>query len=698
MLEDLSLPALPFQDPIIIFAIAMVVFLVAPLVFERYRLPGIIGIIVVGTAIGPNGFGFLDRSETFVLLGEVGLVYLMFLAGLEIDLGEFVANRDRSLVFGALSFLLPQGLGMAVGVWFLGFDVMTAALYAAIFSSHTLLAYPIVNKLGIVKNEAVTAAIGGTIFTDTAALLVLAIVAGAAVGDLTIGFWVTLVVGLVALFAGIWLLVPRLGRWFFRNVSEESYFEFLFVMAVLFVCAAFAELAGVKHIIGAFLAGLALNRLIPTTSTLMNRIEFVGNALLIPFFLISVGMLVDPVVVVGSTETLVIAGTIIVLLLFSKLFASWVTGAIYDYTTDERMAMFGLSSGQAAAALAITLIGYEDLGLFEEPMVNGVVLMILVVSFLSPALSKRYGRQIVDAEADSEYDPGDQPTRVLVPLAGNRDTMEPLLDFGMLVRETAGNAEPLRALTVVNRRPTRLRASRTDQREQAETATAVADAEETLEHAAEHVAGAEVPVETHTRVETSVADGISKTVLDERITTTVLGWASSRRFGSRFFGDIVEQTLEQTTVQVLVSRLREPLNVTERVVCVLPAHIASHPGFYETIHTVKTVADELGVDLECYVIGGNPERYEQLVDAIEPETTTTVDVVPVGDGFDDAMDDRIDENDFVVALSPRPGSRGWETRLQSLPRRLTALDAENVVVAYPSEEDTSDKRRFLDMG
>ncbi|APX97841.1 cation:proton antiporter [Natronorubrum daqingense] len=698
MLEDISLQTLPFEDPIIIFAIAMVVFLVAPLVFERYRLPGIIGIIVVGTAIGPNGFGFLDRSETFVLLGEVGLVYLMFLAGLEIDLGEFVANRDRSLVFGALSFLLPQGLGMAVGVWFLGFDVMTAALYAAIFSSHTLLAYPIVNKLGIVKNEAVTAAIGGTIFTDTAALLVLAIVAGAAAGDLTIGFWVSLVVGLVALFAGIWLLVPRLGRWFFRNVSEESYFEFLFVMAVLFVCAAFAEIAGVKHIIGAFLAGLALNRLIPTTSTLMNRIEFVGNALLIPFFLISVGMLVDPAVVVGSTETLVIAGTIIALLLFSKLFASWVTGEIYDYTTDERMAMFGLSSGQAAAALAITLIGFEDLGLFDETMVNGVVLMILVVSFLSPALSKRYGRQIVDAEADAEYDPGDQPTRVLVPLAGNRDTMDQLLDFGMLVRETAGDAEPLRALTVVNRRPTRLRASRTDQREQAQTATDVADAEEHLEHAAEHVAGAEVPVETHTRVETSVADGISKTVLDERITTTVLGWASSRRFGSRFFGDIVEQVLEQTTVQVLVSRLREPLNVSERVVCVLPAHIASHPGFYETMHTVKTVADELGVNLECYVVGGNPERYAQLVDAIEPETTTTVDVVPVGDGFDDAMDERVDENDFVVALSPRPGSRGWENRLQSLPGRLAALEAENVVVAYPSEEDTSDKRRFLEMG
>jgi Kef-type K+ transport system membrane component KefB/nucleotide-binding universal stress UspA family protein len=695
MFDSLPSVSLPFSDPIVIFAIAMVVFLVAPLVFERYRMPGIIGIIVIGTAIGPNGLGLLDRSETFVLLGEVGLVYLMFLAGLEIDLGEFVANRDRSLVFGALSFLLPQGLGMAVGVWLLGFDIMTAALYAAIFSSHTLLAYPIVNQLGIVKNEAVTATIGGTIFTDTAALLVLAIVAGAAAGGLTAGFWATLVVGLVGLFAGIWLLVPRLGRWFFRNVSEESYFEFLFVMAVLFVCAAFAEVAGVKHIIGAFLAGLALNRLIPGTSTLMNRIEFVGNALLIPFFLVSVGMLVDPAVVLGSSETLVIAVTIIVLLVFSKLVASWATGSIYGYTTDERMAMFGLSSGQAAAALAITLIGFEDLGLFDETMVNGVVLMILVVSFISPALSKRYGRRIVDAEADEEYDPGDEPTRVLVPLAGNRETMEQLLDFGMLVRETASDGEPLRALTVVNRMPTQLTGGRGDQRDQAETTQAVADAEEHLEHAAEYVAGAEVPIETHTRTESNVASGIAKTAVDERATAIVMGWASARRFGSRFFGDVVEQVLDRTAKQILVSKLRGPLNVSERVVCVLPARIASHPGFYEVMHTVKTVADELGVDLDCYVVGGNVERYERLVDAIEPETTTTVDVVPGGDGFAEAMNERVDETDLVIGLSPRPGSRGWESWLQSLPQKLEELEAENVVVAYLSEEDGSDKRRFL---
>jgi Kef-type K+ transport system membrane component KefB/nucleotide-binding universal stress UspA family protein len=687
----------PFDDPILIFAIAMCVFLLAPLLFERYRLPGIIGVIVVGAAIGPNGLGLLDRTETFVLLGEVGLVYLMFVAGLEIDLDEFVENREMSVVFGALSFLLPQILGTAFGIYVLDFDLPTAALYAAIFSSHTLLAYPIVNRLGIVKNDAVTAAIGGTILTDTAALLVLAIAIGAAAGDLTLGFWAELGLGLSVFFAGVWLLVPTLGRWFFRNVPDESYYEFLFVMAVLFVCAFIAELAGVKHIIGAFLAGLALNRLIPQTGTLMNRIEFVGNALLIPFFLISVGMLVDVAVIVEGPETGVIAVSIIVLMLATKAASSFVTGAIYDYTTPERLTMFALSSGQAAAALAITLIGY-DLGLFDESMVNGVVLMILVVSVISPALSERYGRKIVEAEEQAEYDPGDAPPRVLVPLSGNSETLERLLDFGMLVRESGGS-EPLRAMTVVRgdlARP--IRGSRTRGDDEASTGADVAEAEEVLTHAEEYVSGAEVPIETQTHLDENIVTGILRAVEENRIRTVITGWPGTGGFGSRLFGGTTDQLLDRSTQLVLVSKLEEKLNVTDRVVCLLPGRVASHPGFYEAVGVVKTVADQLGVPLVCLVAGGNAERYEELVDAVEPDTTLSVEKIPIGPGMGDAVADHVEETDLLVAISPRPNARGWRSDLSALPDRLASSGAANLVVAYPAEEDSSDRRRFLRVG
>ncbi|MCH7661355.1 MAG: cation:proton antiporter [Euryarchaeota archaeon] len=685
----------PFDDPILIFAIAMVVFLAAPLIFERYRLPGIIGIIIVGAIVGPNVLGLLERDATFVLLGEVGLVYLMFIAGLEININDFLENKNKSIVFGAVSFLIPQLAGTAVGYWFLGFDLGAAALYAAIFSSHTLLAYPVVNQLGIAKNEAITAVIGGTILTDTAALLVLAVVSGSVEGELTAGFWAELAVGLILLFGGIWLIVPRLGQWFFRNLSEESYFEFLFVLAVLFVCAFLAEMAGVEHIIGAFLAGLALNRLIPQTGTLMNRIEFVGNALFIPFFLISVGMLVDPRVFVEGTETLAIAGSIVVLLLVTKFIAVWLTGTYYEFTNAERFAMYGLSAGQAAAALAITQIGF-DLELFGEPTLNGVVLMIIVVSVISPFLTEKYGRAIVSAEEQKEYDPGEAPSRVLVALSQGTDRMEGLLNLGMLVRANT-TEEPLHAVTVATRSERRSRRTQTDNDDDTETASEVAGAEEFSTEAEEHAASAEIPLDIQTTIDDNVVTGIARTIEENRITRVVIGWRGDSSLGTRLFGGTTDQLLDRTNTLVLVSNLDSPLNIEDRVVLVLPNRIASHPGFYEAVGTIKIITEQLGVSLACFVVGADAERYERLIDAVEPDTSMTVETIPGHERFDEALSEEVTETDLLVALSPRPGSRGWSSDLETLPERLTSLAADDVIICYPAEDDDSDRRRFLRM-
>ena len=685
----------PFDDPILIFAIAMVVFLAAPLIFERYRLPGIIGIIIVGAIVGPNVLGLLERDATFVLLGEVGLVYLMFIAGLEININDFLENKNKSIAFGAVSFLIPQLAGTAVGYWFFGFDLGAAALYAAIFSSHTLLAYPVVNQLGIAKNEAITAVIGGTILTDTAALLVLAVVSGSVEGELTAGFWAELAAGLVLLFGGIWLIVPRLGQWFFRNLSEESYFEFLFVLAVLFVCAFLAEMAGVEHIIGAFLAGLALNRLIPQTGTLMNRIEFVGNALFIPFFLISVGMLVDPRVFVEGTETLAIAGSIVVLLLVTKFIAVWLTGTYYEFTNAERFAMYGLSAGQAAAALAITQIGF-DLELFGEPTLNGVVLMIIVVSVISPFLTEKYGRAIVSAEEQKEYDPGEAPSRVLVALAQETDRMEGLLNLGMLVRADT-TEEPLHAVTVVTRSERRSRRTQTDNDDDTETASEVAGAEEFSTEAEEHAASAEIPLDIQTTIDDNVVTGIARTIEENRITRVVVGWRGDSSLGTRLFGGTTDQLLDRTNTLVLVSNLDAPLNIEDRVVLVLPNRIASHPGFYEAVGTIKIITEQLGVSLACFVVGADAERYERLIDAVEPDTSMTVETIPGHERFDEALAEEVTETDLLVALSPRPGSRGWSSDLETLPERLTSLAADDVIICYPAEDDDSDRRRFLRM-
>ncbi|MCH7661871.1 MAG: cation:proton antiporter, partial [Euryarchaeota archaeon] len=597
----------PFDNPVLIFGLAMVVFLVAPLVLQRYRLPGIIGIIIVGAAIGPNGLGLLERGETIELLGEVGLIYLMFIAGLEINLNQFIEYKDRSIVFGSLSFVIPQIIGTVVGVYVLDLTLAAAALFAAIFSSHTLLAYPIVNRLGIAKNEAMTATIGGTILTDTAALLVLAVVIAAQDGVLDAAFWTELGVGLTLFFVGVWIVVPRLGQWFFRTHDEESYFEFLFVMAVLFLCAFLAEMVGVEHIIGAFLAGLALNRLIPETGPLMNRIEFVGNALFIPFFLLSVGMLVDVGVFTEGPDTIVIASSLVVMVILTKFVASWVTGQLYEYTNDEVLGMFGLSVGQAAAALAIVQIGF-DAGVpgFDQNMINAVVLMILVVSLLSPALVRRAGTALVRASETEEYDPSDTPQRVLVPVSAESEHRESLLDLAFTIRDERAE-EPIHALSVV----------RPDQ--DTSTEADVAEAEERLTHMEEYAAGAEVPIAGHTRINHNIASGIVSATVENRISTTIIGWDGASSRGQRVFGHIIDQVLSRTSRLTLVSRIRTPINTTQRIVLVLPPGIDHNDGFYEALHTVKLLSEQTGAPIHGLAIGGNAEQYERLYGMVEPE-------------------------------------------------------------------------------
>ncbi|MFW6045610.1 MAG: cation:proton antiporter, partial [Natronomonas sp.] len=660
----------PFEDPVLIFALAMCIFLIAPLLLERFKIPGIVGVMVFGAIVGPNALGLLARDDTIILLGEIGIVYLMFVAGLEIDVTEFLESPDRSVLFGLTSFLLPMALGIAVGVSVLGFEVPAAALFAATFASHTLLAYPIIDRLDLATNEAITTTISGTIVTDTLALLVLAIVIRSLEGSLDLLFFGQIVVGLVALFAGVWFVGPKLARWFFRNVDEESYFEFLFVMAVLFVSAFAAELAQVEAIIGAFLAGLALNRLIPRSGILMNRIEFVGNALFIPFFLLSVGMLVDVSVFTEGVQAWLVAGSIIVVLLVTKLVAAWGTARVYDYAREEWLTMFGLSSGQAAATLAITLIGF-DVGLFGESVVNGVVLMIMVVGVASPALTSRFGRAVVDLKDDSEYDPDDAPERVLVSLT-DEDEMELLVDLAMLLR---GEAEdPLYAMTAVSNR------SR-------DTEAAVAEAESVLESAEEHASAAEVPVDTHTPVDSSTVRGIVRTIEENRITIVVVGWADRRRFGDRVFGDTVDQLLERTDELLVVSRLTDPFEAVDRLTLVLPGRLAAHPEFFHGVHVMKLLAEQLGAPIRCLLLDGDPETYEDLINRVEPDVPLEVETLDRG-GID------AEETDLLVALLPREGARGWQPGLRSVPDRVRTATDGNVLVGYLSEEP-SDSRQFL---
>jgi Kef-type K+ transport system membrane component KefB len=330
---------LPLTNPVLIFTLILFIILFAPIILNKLKIPHLIGLIIAGAIIGPFGLNLMLRDSSIILFGTVGLLYIMFTAGLEIDLNDFKKNSSKSLVFGLYTFIIPMTLGTVTGLYILHFSWQTSLLLASMFASHTLIAYPIISKLGIVKNRAVSIAVGGTLITDTLALLVLAVIVGMVKGEINNEFWIRLSISVLVFGLTIMFGFPIIGRWFFKNY-EDRISQYIFVLGMVFLAAFLAEAAGIEAIIGAFLAGLALNRLIPSTSPLMNRIEFVGNALFIPFLLIGVGMLVDYRAFFKDFETIKVALIMTFVATLAKFLASWFTQKTYKLTRDERRVIF----------------------------------------------------------------------------------------------------------------------------------------------------------------------------------------------------------------------------------------------------------------------------------------------------------------------------------------------------------------------
>ena len=368
---------LPLESPVLVFSLILFIILLSPILLKRLNIPGIIGLIISGVIIGPYGLGILEKNSAIDLFSTIGLLYIMFIAGLELDLNEFKSNRNKSLLFGLFTFLIPIAIGYPVCFYLLGYDFNTSFLTASMFATHTLVAYPIVSKLGVSKNQAVAITVGGTILTDTAVLIILAVILGNSQGNLNQEFWIRLGISLVIFSAIMFLIIPRIAKWFFRELESEKHSHYIFVLSVVFFAAFLAEVAGLEPIIGAFVAGLALNKLIPHSSALMNRIEFIGNSLFIPFFLISVGMLVDVSVILSGPMALIVAGTLSVVALSGKWLAALFTQLAFKYSKAQRQLIFGLSSAHAAATLAIILVGYKA-GILDENILNGTIILILI--------------------------------------------------------------------------------------------------------------------------------------------------------------------------------------------------------------------------------------------------------------------------------------------------------------------------------
>jgi Kef-type K+ transport system membrane component KefB/mannitol/fructose-specific phosphotransferase system IIA component (Ntr-type)/nucleotide-binding universal stress UspA family protein len=658
----------PITSPVLIVAVAMGIFLVAPMLMQRIRVPGLIGIIVSGAIVGPNGLNLLARDQTIVLLGTVGLLYLMFMAGIEIDLHGLRRYRNQSLTFGTISYLLPQTVGIGLGL-LLGYSLPASILLASMFGSHTLVAYPIAMRLGIAKNRAVTTAVGGTIITDASALMVLAIVAASTQGALDAGFWLRLTVLLSLYLLLIWVALPRLARWFFRHERSGGTPEYVFILTALFGGAYLAEVVGVQPIVGAFLVGLALNRLIPEQSILTNRVHFVGNAFFIPFFLLSVGMLVDVRVLSGNIHAWKVMLGMTATVTVTKWAAARLTAKIFGYTGPEGSVIFGLSVPQAAATLAATLIGYE-IGLFDDAVLNGAIMMILFTCLIGPWTVEKLGRQLALDEEQAPFDPRQAPQRILVPMS-NPATAKDLMDLALMIR-LPNSTEPIYPLTVVPADPDR-------------SAEYVATAEKMLSHAVTYAAGADVPVTPVTRMDHNFASGIARGLAETRSSTLVIGWDGNRRSRRLMFGSVLDQLLEQTRQLVLVAKLGHPLNTTGRLVVLIPRGADHVPGFLEAVQALKLLGNRLGATIVGYTVDSPPDLYRAHFTSVKPDVDVRFQRISAWRDVIERLPAELRPDDLVIVLSSRRGSIPWTPVFERLPARLADLVPESFIMMYPSE-------------
>ncbi|MHB1176959.1 MAG: cation:proton antiporter [Daejeonella sp.] len=670
--------SLPLQNPVIIFSIVLFIILFAPIILSKIKVPHIIGLIIAGIIIGPYGLNILRRDSSIVLFGTVGLLYIMFLAGLEIDLSEFKKNRRKIIFFGMSTFLLPFIAGTVASYYYLNYGFLSSILLASMFSTHTLVSYPIASKYGIARNRAATLTIGGTMITDILALLILAAIAGITKEEVSSLFWIQLG-GFSTIFVCIvFFLLPILIRWFFKRY-EDSVSQYIFVLAIVFLSAFLAEAAGLEAIIGAFFSGLILNKFIPHSSSLMNRINFVGNAIFIPFFLIGVGMLVDLTVITKGWGAFRVAAVITIVAIAGKYVAAKITQKVYKLSKEEGNLIFGLSSSHAAATLAIILVGYniiigetqtgEPIRLLNEDVLNGTILLILISCAVSSFVVEKASRIL--ALASDQIEPeikGEIPEKILVSLAYN-DRVKDLVDLTIMLKPKKMEI-PLFALHVIE-----------DKNSSVNNQVA---AKKILNKALLEASSTENYLIPLTRFDINATNGIIYTTREHNITDLVLGL--HHNFNKEIFlGPKIENILKKINEAIYIYKPYQPLNTLKRMVVVIPPQAEQEPGFHHWFKKITVISQEADLSIQMFATDETFKDIDILKQRISYNKDISFNKFIDWDDFL-ALTNQLKPNDLFVVVTSRKDHKSYLPQMSKLPYYLSNYFIKNsFIILYPRQ-------------
>ncbi len=668
---------LPFEDPIMVFLLVLLIILFSPLLFRKIKLHYIIGLILAGVLVGPHGFNLLAYDRSFELLGKVGVLYIMFLAGLELDIKEFNANKEKSLLFGVFTFLLPFVFGFPICHYLLGYSVPTSLLVAGMFSTHTLISYPIVSNLNLSKNKAVTASVGGTIFTDTAVLLILAVVMNQAKNATESMFWLWMGISILLFLIFIFFFIPILSKWFFERFENEKRLHYIYVLSIMLLSAFVSELCGLEGIIGSFFAGLILNRFIPHSSALMNRIEFIGNSLFIPIFLISVGMLVNIKVIFSGYQSIIIALVLSVVAIGSKWLAAWITQVCLRFTKNQRNLIFGLTSSHAAATLAVIMSGYS-IGIIDENILNATIVIILLSCIVSSVVTQKAGERVQKDELENKPKEDLQQKRILIALA-NPKSVQNLIETALLMTRSS-KKEPLYALNIID--------------DQDASVSQVRKGQQLLEEAEKIAAASDNRLRTITRYDTDVASGILHTAKENQVTDVILG-ISNQAAGSIFLEKINEKIQKDSELNIFVLKNNKPINTQKRVLVAIPENAEKEIGFLPTLYRICKLVNQLEAKIIFHASSSTIDFLKTTIKKNKMSVSAEFRELAQWEDFL-MLRKYLKEKDLLVIYQTRKGAISYHQLFEKIPYYLKKFfENSGVILVYPQQKEIDSSSQNL---
>ena len=674
----------PITNPSLIFFLVLVIILLAPIIMGKLRIPHIIGMVLAGVAIGQYGFNILVRDDSFELFGRVGLYYIMFLAALEMDVEGVKKNKGRLSLFGLLTFAAPFTLTFIMSEWLLGYPTIASLLLGCLMASNTLIAYPIVSRYGQQRKPSVALSVGASMLSLLVALVVLAALVASHNGQTGVLFWLWFVAKFVIYCGGLAILIPKLTRWFLRRYSD-AVMQFIFVMAMLFMSAVLSESIGLEGIFGAFLSGLILNRYIPHVSPLMNRIEFIGNALFIPYFLIGVGMLINVRLAFSDTGVLWVALAITLFGTAGKAIAAYLSALLFrlPLNTSGNM-MFGLTSAHAAGAIAIIMVGMrlttpDGSVLVTGEMLNGVVLMILLTCLISTVVTEQAAQQITLRDKEIPQEDTQDDEKMLIPVKYPEYAVR-LVNLAIMMRNPKLGRGLVGLSVVYDDVDMRLNQER---------------GQRLLEKVQQYAAAADVKMQTQVRVAANIANGIKHAFKEFRASEIIIGMHMHQEVSASFWGEFHQSLFNGLNRQIIMARLKQPLSTIRRIEVAVPSRAQFEPGFYRWLERVA----RLSVNLECRTIfHGRTDTLaliNQYVRNRHPEMR--VEFMQM-DHWNEMprLAATIAEDHLFIVIAARKGTVSYKNALEHLPEEIQQFfSGKNIIIIFPDQHgDPMDEMTF----